>query len=111
MHFISRLPDALPEAFGAFARPNDVPETIKREVLESFLQEVLGRHPSRLAIGTGDVRYALQPFFEILGDNGEFGAPYLGGLLVVVKLPDDSIRLPLFRPVNNSVDTDGISVV
>ena len=97
---IRRL-DRLAEALTAFVREVDAPRAVEGEVAEALLQKILGGHPARRIVRSGDVGDGGEAFLEVLCDGYDPVFAEQFDVVGVVELADHGVGLHPHGPFDH----------
>ena len=105
---IRRL-DRLAEALTAFVREVDAPRAVEGEVAEALLQKILGGHPARRIVRSGDVGDGGEAFLEVLCDGYDPVFAEQFDVVGVVELADHGVGLHAQRPLHDGFDAEFVA--
>ncbi len=105
---IRRL-DRLAEALTAFVREVDAPRAVEGEVAEALLQKILGGHPARRIVRSGDVGDGGEAFLEVLCDGYDPVFAEQFDVVGVVELADHGVGLHAYGPLHDGFDAEFVT--
>ena len=105
---IRRL-DRLAEALTAFVREVDAPRAVEGEVAEALLQKILGGHPARRIVRSGDVGDGGEAFLEVLCDGYDPVFAEQFDVVGVVELADHGVGLHAHGPLHDGFDAEFVA--